>query len=329
MKLHFIQKDPWVTPGEYLAWAERNAYEVSFTRCWLYEKLPNNADADLLVVLGGYQCPLTTIEECAYFDSAAEQNLIRQYVEAGKAVVGVCLGAQLVGEALGAPYSHSPEKEIGTVKARLTAAGKEDPFLKAFPDEFDAGEWHNDMPGLTAESVILAESDGCPRQIVRYGTFVYGFQTHMEFTREIIAAGLEDIGGEFHAAGSYIETPQDLLSYDYSKMNRLLSGFLDAMMGDYVIVKTILALGSFEFAYQGRTYLIQAESNKGWDYLSLWRSAPDYICLNRVFFDGIEGVSEETIRELFDQPFSDEHTVREIIQSPETEWRKAAWNDPS
>ena len=87
------------------------------------------------------------------------------------------------------------------------------------------------------------------------------------------------------------------------------------------IIEKILARGYFEFAHQGKTYLIQAESNKGWDYLSLWRSAPDYICLNRVFFDGIEGVSEETIQELFDQPFSDEHTVREIIQSTDTEWR--------
>ncbi len=46
------------------------------------------------------------------------------------------------------------------------------------------------MPGLTDNSVIIAESDGCPRQIVRCGKYVYGFQTHMEFTHEIIAAGL-------------------------------------------------------------------------------------------------------------------------------------------
>ncbi len=87
------------------------------------------------------------------------------------------------------------------------------------------------------------------------------------------------------------------------------------------IIETILTLGYFEFTHQGKTYLIQVESNKGWDYLSLWRSAPDCFCLNRVFFDGIEGVSADTIQELFDQPFLDEYTVREIIQSPDTEWR--------
>jgi len=147
--------------------------------------------------------------------------------------VGVCLGAQLVGEALGAPYEHSPEREIGPVRARLTAEGRADPFLKAFPDAFDAGEWHNDMPGLNGEAAILAESDGCPRQIVRYGRYVYGFQTHMEFTREIIAAGIADAGGEIRERGRFIQTADALLAFDYSGMNRLLSAFLDAMMADY------------------------------------------------------------------------------------------------
>ena len=94
------------------------------------------------------------------------------------------------------------------------------------------------------------------------------------------------------------------------------------------ILEAILSRGYFEFACQGRTYLIQTENNKGWDYLSLWRSAPDYICLDRVFFDGADGVSEETVQELLDRPFSEEHTLREILQSPDTEWREAAWNDP-
>ncbi len=235
MKVHFIQQDPWVEPGEYLNWAIRNGYEVSYTRCWIYEPIPQNVDADLLVVLGGYQCPATTLEECDYFDAAAEKELIRSYVNKGRAVIGVCLGAQLVGEALGVSYEHSPEKEIGPVKARLTPAGRKDPFLKDFPETFDAGEWHNDMPGLTDSSLVLAESDGCPRQIVRYEKYVYGFQTHMEFTHEIIAAGLEDVGGEIKAEGRFVQTAEKLLAYDYTEMNQLLSGFLDAMMKDYEV----------------------------------------------------------------------------------------------
>ena len=59
MRIHFIQQDSWVEPGEYLAWAKRHGYETSFTKCWQYESIPESVDADMLVVLGGYQCPVT------------------------------------------------------------------------------------------------------------------------------------------------------------------------------------------------------------------------------------------------------------------------------
>ncbi len=87
------------------------------------------------------------------------------------------------------------------------------------------------------------------------------------------------------------------------------------------IIEKILKHGYIEFSYQGKTYLIQAENNKGWDYLSLWCTAPESTCLSRVFFDGMDGVSEEAIQELFDRPFSEERTIREVIQSPEIKWR--------
>lgn len=233
MKVHIIQHDVWVEPGEYFSWAQRNRHDVSFTRCWLHETVPSSVEADFLIVLGGHQCPATTKEECDYFDAAAERRIIRKYADAGKAVIGVCLGAQLVGEAMEAAYEHSPEKEIGPVKAKLTEAGKADPFLRDFPPVFDAGEWHNDMPGLNEKAVILAESEGCPRQIVRYGKYVYGFQTHMEFNHGIIKAGLQDVGGKLSVEGRFVQSAEELLSYDYTEMNRLLSSFLDAMAKEY------------------------------------------------------------------------------------------------
>ena len=83
------------------------------------------------------------------------------------------------------------------------------------------------------------------------------------------------------------------------------------------ILEQILAGRVVEFSYGGERYLIQQENNKGWDYISLWRLTPPSACLNRVFFDIFDGISEETVRELLSQTCLDGHTLREILESPE------------
>ena len=80
------------------------------------------------------------------------------------------------------------------------------------------------------------------------------------------------------------------------------------------IAETILSDGFAEFSCRGEKYLIQQESNKGCHYLSLWRAAPKAACLCRVCFDVFDGVSEETVEELFSQPLPDGRTVREMLQ---------------
>ena len=83
------------------------------------------------------------------------------------------------------------------------------------------------------------------------------------------------------------------------------------------IVETLLSGGAAEFSRHGARYLIQQESNKGCHYLSLWRVAPKAACLCRVCFEVFDGVSEETVEELFRQPLPGGHTVRDLAESPE------------
>ena len=234
MKIRYIWHDSWVAPGAYLDWAKKRGHESIFTWCWKGDPLPAAADGDMLVVLGSWVNPGTTKEECPYFDAEAEKRLLREYIGAGKMVVGACLGAQMIGEAMGASFSHSPEPEIGPITATLTEEGKNDPFLCGFPPVFPTAAWHNDMPGLTKDAAVLASSEGCPRQIVRYGKYIYAFQTHMEFTKEIIEAGLAAEGHDLKKSGPFIRPAEELLSFDYEGMNTLLMRFLDAMTEAYL-----------------------------------------------------------------------------------------------
>lgn len=236
MHIHFIQHEIFEAPGAFLIWAEKRGDEITFSKVFNNEALPNSVDTiDLLVVLGGPQDPGTTVAECPYFDAQAEISTIQECIKKGKAVVGVCLGSQLIGNALGAEFGHSPNKEIGVFSIRLTEEGLRDKKLKHFGSSLCVGHWHNDMPGLTTDSKILATSEGCPRQIIAYSNLVYGFQCHMEFNREVVELLIENDKNILQNQIKYrfVQKPDEIRNYDYTEMNEKLHLFLDNLIEEY------------------------------------------------------------------------------------------------
>ncbi|HAS0881851.1 TPA: type 1 glutamine amidotransferase [Enterobacter roggenkampii] len=232
MHIHFIIHEHFEAPGAYEIWGKSRGCSLSYTRVYQGDPLPEElGGTDLLIIMGGPQSPATTREECPWFDTQAEKALISRAIEAGKTVIGVCLGSQLIGEALGAAFCHSPEKEIGKFPVRLTDAGKANPLFEGFGSVLNVGHWHNDMPGLTPQAKVLAYSEGCPRQIVQYSERVYGFQCHMELTPEVVELLIEHSQNDLRRAGEFrfVETAEKLRSHDYREMNQVLFSFLDKL----------------------------------------------------------------------------------------------------
>ncbi|EMF1895062.1 type 1 glutamine amidotransferase [Enterobacter roggenkampii] len=232
MHIHFIIHEHFEAPGAYEIWGKSRGCSLSYTRAYQGDPLPEElGHTDLLIIMGGPQSPATTREECPWFDAQAEKALISRAIEAGKTVIGVCLGSQLIGEALGAAFCHSPEKEIGKFPVRLTDAGKANPLFEGFGSVLNVGHWHNDMPGLTPQAKVLAYSEGCPRQIVQYSERVYGFQCHMELTPEVVELLIEHSQNDLRRAGEFrfVETAEKLRSHDYREMNQVLFSFLDKL----------------------------------------------------------------------------------------------------
>ena len=232
MNVHFIQHEIFEAPSAYLVWAEQRNYNITFSRVYKNEPLPETVEnIDLLIVMGGPQSPETTQEECPHFNAEAEIAFIRKCIDAGKAVVGICLGSQLIGEAFGGKFEHSPEKEIGVFPIHLTEDGLKDEKINHFGSILPVGHWHNDMPSLTPQSKVLATSVGCPRQIVAYTDLVYGFQCHMEFMKEtielLIAEELDFLNN--NTIHKFVQKPDEIRNYDYTEMNNKLFQFLDKL----------------------------------------------------------------------------------------------------
>ena len=235
MKVHFVLHETFEVPGAYLKWAQERGHQVTTTKVYENEALPESVDEiDFLIVMGGPQSPDEDREAFPYYDPQAEIQLIQKAIKSDRYIVGVCLGAQLLSVAYGAEYEHSPEREIGVYPVTLTMQGLTDPHVSLFGKNIETGHWHGDMPGLTDEAVVLATSQGCPRQIIRFSSKHYAFQAHLEFDPDavelLIAADGEEKLREQSEKLPFVQTPEELRGNDYSEMNAKLYAFLDSLV---------------------------------------------------------------------------------------------------
>ena len=136
-----------------------------------------------LIVLGG---PMNTDALDRYPNLLTEMEAIRQAISRGMPVLGICLGAQLIAEALGARVGRNPVKEIGWYEVAATDAGREDPLFAHFNGPEQIFQWHGDRFELPHGSTLLASSERCANQAFRYGENVYGLQFHLEVDAELI-----------------------------------------------------------------------------------------------------------------------------------------------
>jgi GMP synthase-like glutamine amidotransferase len=151
------------------------------------DAIPNDLTAyDALAVFGG---PMDVWEENRYPWLITEKAAIRHWVrELKRPYLGVCLGHQLLADALGGAVSKMPAPEVGIADVDLTEAGKSDPLMKGIPLRTRVLEWHGaEVSALPPDSVILARNDTCTVQSFRAGQHAYGLQYHVEIESETVA----------------------------------------------------------------------------------------------------------------------------------------------
>ncbi len=154
---------------------------------------PRLDDLTHIVLLGG---PMNVYEEGLYPFLREEDLSIKEAIQRGKSILGICLGAQLIAKALGAKVFKAPMKEIGWYDVSLTKIGSNDPLFSTLPKTFPVFQWHEDTFEIPKAAKLLATSNLVTHQAFRYGEKVYGLQFHLEVTEEMIQEWMRTYGEE-------------------------------------------------------------------------------------------------------------------------------------
>lgn len=150
------------------------------------ERLPNTSEHDA-IVSGGGPMGIYQIDDPKYDFLKHEATYIADMISRGKAVLGVCLGHQLLTYVLGGVVELSPaNREIGWSKITVNARGETDPLFANVPKEFSSFQYHNDhVTHLPLGTVTLANTSICLVQAIRkIGFPVWGVQFHPEISPE-------------------------------------------------------------------------------------------------------------------------------------------------
>ena len=158
--------------------------EQVWARPWTGEPFPSVSDGfHGLVVLGGEQ---SAVDDHLHPYLPDLARLMKRFGDEGKAVLGICLGSQLLARAHGGRNILGQAREFGWHRVALTEAGRRDPVFATVEHEFPIFQWHSDTFTLPDGAVHLAHNGAVAHQCFRIGRASYGMQFHFEASRSVV-----------------------------------------------------------------------------------------------------------------------------------------------
>ncbi len=186
MKLLVFQHIDCEHPGSLRTFLAEDGVVWDAVNLHRQEPIPRLEDYDALWVMGG---PMDVWDVDEHPWLIPEKAAIRRWVtELGRPFLGLCLGHQLLADALGGTCGPQSPPEIGILDVELTAAGREDPLFAGMPSRQTCLQWHSVRVTEPPEgAAILARSEICPVQAMRVGTKAWSMQYHVEIEPDTVA----------------------------------------------------------------------------------------------------------------------------------------------
>ena len=227
MQIAILQHAAYEGPGEIAAWAEQRGHTVRVHHLHRGDPLPALDSFELLVVMGG-EMNIYQYRQWPWLK--AESSFIKSALAAGKKLVGICLGAQFIADALGSRVVQNAQVELGWLPVTWTTEAHA--LFPGLPASATVLHWHGDTFDLPSGATRLAASEACPEQGFLIKDKCLGLQFHMEvdptLVKEFVASQ-----GEWQA-GPFVQTGEAILAKatNHCDANRaLLHGMLDEFCG--------------------------------------------------------------------------------------------------
>lgn len=236
-RVHYLQHVDFEGPGYIETWLSENGFDCTATK--FYEplfRLPTPDDIDALIIMGG---PMSVYDTSAYTWMKAEKDFIKCCIEAEKPVLGICLGAQLIADVLGAKVYKAPQKEIGwfpvTADTGLIKKGSVSlEFERLFRSKPTVFHWHGDQFELPNGCCNLLDSPANSNQAFSVEDKIIALQFHLEVNASGLALMIEEGSGEINLDAPYVQSKSLLLEgrRHIKACNKLMSRILNVWLGN-------------------------------------------------------------------------------------------------
>lgn len=204
MRVHIVRHVPFEGPALVAEWAAERGHQLTESLA-LTEEYPEVGEIDFLVLMGG---PMDADDEDASPWLVAEKRYLTDVMSAGRLVLGVCLGAQIIAEVSGGRVRRMDEREIGWYAVFRTAEADSDPVFDSFPESLVVGHWHGDTFDLPDTAWPALSSEACENQAFSVmGGRVVGLQFHLEWDLGQLTTLIEHCEGDLAERGPWVQSP--------------------------------------------------------------------------------------------------------------------------